>query len=150
MARYSESVIETARGYYVIEGKSLEQISKLLDIPLKTCYNWRNKYKWDDDIRNGGGLSLYLEMQQQLVEGIKEALAGKKLTDPATTDSLWKLEKLIEKRMPQRVMLSNIFKFVEDMVNYFVGSQESQEFMEKLHEHVPKFADYLRKKYTNE
>ena len=150
MAKYNESVIETARGYYVVEGKTLDQISKLLDIPLKTMYNWQKKYKWDEDIKSGGGLSLYLEMQQQLVAAIKDALANKTLTDPATTDSLWKLEKLIEKRMPQRVMLSNIFKFVEDTVHYFIESGEDNDFMGKIHGHIPKLADYLRKKYTNE
>ncbi|MDD4310646.1 MAG: hypothetical protein PHO32_09720, partial [Candidatus Cloacimonetes bacterium] len=134
----------------VVEGKSIEQIVTLLNIPPKTLYNWARKYKWDDDIKNGGGLSLYLEMQKQFVQKVKESIANNNLTDPSTTDSLWKLAKLIEKQMPQRVMLSNIFQFVEDMVNYFINAQLSNEFMELLHEHTPKFADFLRKRYTNE
>lgn len=150
MAKSNESLISTAREYYVLQGKKLDQIAELLNIPLKTLYNWKKKFNWDNDIRVGGSLSLYLEMQQQLVEAIKDALANGTLTDPATTDSLWKLEKLIEKRMPQRVMLSNIYSFVEDTVNYFINCGESNEFLTKIHEHLPQLADYLRKKYTNE
>lgn len=150
MPRYDKSVVDTARGFYVVEGKSIEQIVTLLNIPMKTLYNWARKYKWDDDIKNGGGLSLYLEMQKQFVLKIKEAIDKNTLTDPATTDSLWKLAKLIEKQMPQRVMLSNIFQFVEDMITYFINAELPNEYMELLHEHTPKFADYLRKKYTNE
>lgn len=150
MAKYNESVIETARGYYVLEGKTLEQIQGLLSIPLKTLYNWKNKFAWDEDIKNGGGLSIYLEMQQQFVQKIKESMNNGTLTDPGTVDSLWKLAKLLEKMMPQRVMLSNIFKFMEDMVHYFINSEEENEFMSKIHAHIPKLADYLRKKYTND
>jgi len=150
MVKYSESVIETARSYYVLEGKKIDEIHVLLGVPLKTLYNWQKKYKWDDDIKNGGGLSIYLEMQQQFVSKIKESMNNGTLADPATVDSLWKLAKLLERMMPQRVMLSNIFKFVEDTVHYFINSDEDNDFMGKIHAHIPKLADYLRKKYTSE
>lgn len=148
--KYDHSVIETARTYYVLEGKTIEQISTLLRIPHKTIWNWAKKGGWDQDIQNSGGLNLYLEIQKQFVEKIREVSNNGTLTDPSVTDSLWKLAKLMERMMPKKVMLSNIFKFMEDMVMYFVDCQIEGDFMGHLHEHVPKFADYLRKKYTNE
>lgn len=150
MARYSDSVVETARQYYVLEGKSVTQICETLKLPLKTVYNWVKKYEWDKDIHLSGGFNLFLEMQKQFVERIKLACDRDELTDPGTVDSLWKLAKLLEKMMPKRMQLSNLFKFMEDLVTYFIGTGEDEEFMTKLHQHVPQFADYLRKKYTTE
>lgn len=150
MGKYSESVIETARQYYVLEGKTYQQISEVLRIPVKTVWNWIKKYEWDKDIRNAGGFNLFLEMQKQFVAKIKEAIDAETLTDPGTVDSLWKLAKLMERMMPKRMQLSNLFQFVEDLVGYFVASGEDADFLAKLHYHVPHFADYLRKKYTTE
>lgn len=150
MARYSESVIETARQYYVLEGKAVAAISEALKIPLKTVYNWVRKYGWDNDIRNSGGFNLFLEMQKSFIDKIRESIELGALTDPATVDSLWKLAKLMERMMPKRMQLSNLFGFMEDMVGYFVNSGEDEDFMVVLHRHVPLFADYLRKKYTSE
>jgi hypothetical protein len=143
MANYKESVIETARGLYVVEGKTVQQVSELLKIP-------QHKFEWDKDIRSGGGFNLFLEMQKQFVAKIEQAVELEKLTDPAMVDSLWKLAKLMERMMPAKIRLSNIFMFLEDMVTYFVNCGESQEFMERLHKQVPLLADWLRKKYTNE
>jgi len=147
---YKQSVIETARQFYVLEGKTVEQISSTLQIPLKTCYNWVRKYEWDKDIRTYGGVGMFLEMQKQFMEQVKLAIDEKKFADPSTADALWKTGKLMEKFAPQKVMLSNIFQFLDDMTNYFVAKVESSVFMEIYQTQLPELADWLRKKYTSE
>jgi hypothetical protein len=147
---YKQSVIEMARGLYVLEGKTTQQISEMLAIPHKTVWNWVRKFEWDKDIQNGGTVSLWLEMQKQFQAQIKLALEQDRFADPATADALLKTSKLMEKMMPQKMLLSNIFKFLEDMTNFFVAQVANPEFMEIYQEKLPALADWLRAKYTNE
>ena len=147
---YKKSVIETARTFYVLEGKTLNQIAEMMGIPHKTVWNWAKKFGWDEDIRSGGNVSLFLEMQKQFQSAIKRAIDQDKFADPSTADALWKTAKIMEKMMPERMMLSNIFKFLEDLTNFYVANVESPEFMEIYQAQLPKLADWLRNKYTNE
>lgn len=147
---YKKSVIETARTFYVLEGKTLNQIAEMMGIPHKTVWNWAKKFGWDEDIRSGGNVSLFLEMQKQFQSAIKHAIDQDKFADPSTADALWKTAKIMEKMMPERMMLSNIFKFLEDLTNFYVANVESPEFMEIYQAQLPKLADWLRNKYTNE
>jgi len=147
---YKRSVIETARQFYVLEGKTTQQIAELLALPHRTVCNWQRKFDWDKDIRNGGNVSLFLEMQKQFQAAIKLAIDQDRFADPGTADALWKTAKIMEKLAPQKMMLSNIFKFLEDMTNFYVAQVDSPEFMEIYQAQLPKLADFLRSKYTNE
>lgn len=147
---YKQSVIETARQFYVLEGKTTQQISDILKIPHKTVYNWVKRHGWDEDIRNGGNVSLFLEMQKQFQAAIQKALNEEKFADPSTADALWKTAKIMERLMPEKMMLSNIFKFLEDLTTFFVAKIESPEFMEQYQSVLPDLGDWLRKKYTND
>lgn len=147
---YKQSVIETARQFYVLEGKTVDQISQGLNIPLKTVYNWVRKYEWDKDIKNAGNVGLYLEMQRQFQAKIQEAIDAGRFADPSTADALWKTAKIMERMAPQKMMLSNIFNFLEDLTTYFTAKVDDADFMEKYKSVLPELADWLRKKYTNE
>jgi transposase-like protein len=147
---YKQSVIETARQFYVLEGKTVEQISTALGIPLKTCYNWVRRFEWDKDIRSGSNVGLYLEMQRQFQAAIQLAIEQDRFADASTADALWKTAKIMEKMAPQKMMLSNIFNFLEDLTTYFVAKIDDAEFMERYQAVLPELGDWLRKKYTNE
>jgi transposase len=147
---YKKSVIETARQFYVLEGKTTQQISDILKIPHKTVWNWVKKFEWDQDIRNGGNVSLYLEMQKQLQVEIKLALDQGRFAQAGTADGLWKVLKIMEKLLPEKMMLSNIFKFLEDTTQFFVANVADGAFMEIYQAQLPNLADWLRQKYTNE
>jgi len=147
---YKVQTIETARQFYIVEGKSPREIAEVMKIPVRCVYNWIKKGEWDKDIRDGSGLALSMEMERQFVGEIRKALDEERLTDPATADALWKIAKMMEKMRPKRVMLSNVFSFMEDAVNYFVNNENDGEWLEKLHKHIPLLADWLRRKYAGD
>ena len=147
---YKKSVIDAAKHLYMLEGKTIKQISKELSVPERTIWNWIKKYEWDKDISSATGFNLLLEMQKKFAEKVEEVIKNGTLTDSAVADSLWKIAKLMERMMPKRMQLSNLFQFMDDMVSYFSISGESPEFLKRIQEHIPKLGDYLRKKYMSE
>jgi hypothetical protein len=148
--KYEIQTRETARRIYVIEGKSVAEIADLLGIPVRTIHHWRVNKKWDKEIEDSGTINLYMEMQKQFIVAVKAAIEEGKLTDPATADALWKTAKLMERMMPAKVLLSNIFSFLEDLTKFFVAHVDNPEFMEIYQSQLPQLADWLRAKYTNE
>lgn len=150
VTRYDKKTIETARQFYIIEGRSIAEISEILGLPVRTLHNWRVNKKWDREIQDGGNVSLYLNMQKQFVVAVKKAIDEGKLADPSTADSLWKTAKLMDRLMPAKVLLSNIFSFLEDLTKFFVAHVDNPEFLEIYQAQLPQLADWLRAKYTNE
>lgn len=147
---YKKDTKELARRMYAVEGKSVADISTAMGIPVFTLYKWKTTYEWDKDIANGGNVSLYMNMQRQFTAAIQKAIDEGKLADPSTADSLWKTAKLMDRLMPEKVLLSNIFSFLEDLTGFFVANVGAPEFMEIYQQLLPKLADFLRGKYTNE
>lgn len=144
---YKKSVVEAAKHMYMVEGKTARYISDKLGVAEKTVYNWIKRHDWNRDIASPTGFNLLLDMQKEFAAKIKEVTEDGTLTDPAVADSLWKVAKLMERMAPQRVQLSNLFQFMNDMVSYFSISGESEEFLKILQAHIPKLGDFLRKKY---
>jgi hypothetical protein len=95
-------------------------------------------------------VSLWLNMQKQFAAAVAKAIDEGNLADPSTADALWKTAKLMDRLMPEKVLLSNIFRFLEDLTNFFVAQVEDAHFMEVFQKCLPKLADFLRNKYTNE
>lgn len=147
---YKKDTKELARRMYVVEGKSVADIAAAMGIPVFTLHKWKVKFDWDKDISNGGNVSLYMNMQSQFTVAIQKAIDEGKLADPSTADSLWKTAKLMDRLMPEKVLLSNIFSFLEDLTSFFVANVASPEFMEIYQGFLPKLADFLRVKYSNE
>lgn len=147
---YKKATIELARRYYVVEGKTISQISQVIGVPETTIYKWQRREQWDKDVADGGNVSLWLNMQKQFAQAVKTAIDENKLTDPSTADSLWKTAKLMDRLMPEKVMLSNIFNFLEDITRFFATVAGDTEFLERFQDLLPDLADHLRQKYTTE
>ena len=140
-----------ARTLYVVEGKTVEEICNVMNIPNRTVWNWKIKGQWDKELaENNGNVSLFLEMQRQFATAIKNAINDNKLADPATADALWKTAKLMDRLLPEKMLLANLFSFLEDMTNYFVNNVMDVEFMDKFKEHIKPLSDHLRAKYTKD
>jgi transposase-like protein len=147
---YKKATIELARRYYVVEGKTISQISQVIGVPETTIYKWQRREQWDKDVADAGNVSLWLNMQKQFAQAVKTAIDENKLTDPSTADSLWKTAKLMDRLMPEKVMLSNIFNFLEDITRFFATVAGDTEFLERFQDLLPDLADHLRQKYTTE
>jgi len=146
---YKKSIKEHAQGLYVIEGKSISDISNLLNIPEKTLYRWKHQYNWDSAV-GSGTINLVGEMQKAFYGKVQEAIQNGKLTDPSTADSLYKTSKLMEKLLPKKMMLANIFNMMDDIVAYSKSYIEDDVFIERLGKYLPEIADHLRKKYSED
>jgi hypothetical protein len=147
---YKKAVKEHAKSLYVLDGKPLEEISKIISVPLKTLYGWRKKNNWDDAITYGGTINLVAEMQKAFAEAVKKAIESDTLTSPAVADSLYKTSKLMEKLLPKKMMLANIFNMFEDIVMYAKTYIDNDRFIDDLTKYLPEIADFLRKKYSEE
>jgi hypothetical protein len=147
---YKKTTVEMARRFYVVEGKTMRDIAEVMGIPETTLYKWQRKNNWNQDVANGGNVSLWLNMQKQFSVAVQNAVSEGKLTDPSTADALWKTAKLMDRLMPEKVMLSNIFSFLEDVTRFFASAVGDSEWLVKFQELLPDLADHLREKYTSE
>jgi transposase len=146
---YKQKIIKQAEQMYIVEGKSCQQISDVLNINLKTIYIWRTKYGWDKVIRDSGNIGLAMELQKSFTESIQKAIKEGKLTDPATADALWKTSKLMEKLLPEKILLSNIYNFLEDVVNFAREQVDDDAFKNGLTRYLPEIAEHLKRKYCD-
>jgi hypothetical protein len=145
--RYKNAIKEHAQSLYVIEGKSIGYIASMMKIPEKTLYRWKHQYKWDSAV-GSGTINLVGEMQKAFYNKVQEAIQNGSLTDPSTADSLYKTSKLMEKLLPKKMMLANIFSMLEDIISYTRTYIEDDRFIEALGKYLPEIADFLRKKYS--
>lgn len=152
---HSKRIIEIAKNLFVIEDRDPKEITELIleqtgeVVSEAAIYRWRKKYNWDKYIQQGGNISLAMELQKQYYEELQKAIDEKKLTDPKTADSLIKMANVLEKLMPKKTLLANIFIFMEETVNYFSGHIEDENFIKKFQKYIPELSDHLRKKYTS-
>ncbi len=145
---YKNIIKDHAQRLYVIEAKTLPQISKVLGVPEATLYRWKIKYKWDAALQAGGTINLVSEMQKAFYNKVQEAITEGKLTDPGTADSLYKTSKLMEKLLPKKMMLANIFNMLEDIISYSKSYIDDDKFIDLLGKYLPEIADFLRNKYS--
>lgn len=145
---YKKADINKAKQFYVIEGQKIEDIAKIMKIPLKTVYAWKKKGEWDKALRSTGNIGMAMEMQKAFEEEIQQAITEKRLTDPSTADALYKTSKLMEKLLPKKIMLANIFNLLEDVTNY-VKTVGNDKFLNDWIKYLPEVSDFLRKKYND-
>ena len=134
--------------FYVAEGKSIAQISKIMKIPEKTIYKWKLKLEWDAKIKSTGGVGLGIEFQKAFEDAVRKAIKEKKLGEPATADALYKLLAMSQKFTPKKMMLANIFSMLEDITNYLKMKVEDDKFINEWAKYLPEISDFLRKKYN--
>lgn len=136
-----------AQNLYVIEGKTVEDISKILKIPTQTLYRWRYENGWDNSLKQGGSLGMAIKLQESLMNDIRKAIENGNLTEPQTADAIYKTSKLIEKFLPKKTMLANIFNMLQDVTTY-IRNLGDDKFVSVWVKYLPEISDFLRKKYN--
>jgi len=144
---YSQEVIAKCEYKFVYEGKTGEQIEKETGVPMGTVYRWKNKYSWDNLIKDGGQIGIALKVQKEFIEEIRTAITQGKMTDPGTVDRLTKLSKVVERLMPKATTLSNIYNLFEALVE-FVTNHSDERFIKLFQKYTLEMSDYLRSKFT--
>ncbi|MFA7543523.1 MAG: hypothetical protein WCY84_04040, partial [Candidatus Cloacimonadaceae bacterium] len=84
-----------------VEGKSLDTISTVLGIPLKTLYNWRKKNDWDSRMRIGN-IDIAISIEQEIYKLLQKMIENESIGNPAEVDKLAKLTKVLERINPSR------------------------------------------------
>ena len=137
-----------AKELYCVEGKKVKEIAKILNIPTKTLYKWKLSDEWDNALKQAGNVGMALELQKQFMEEVKNAIDENRLAEPKTADALYKTSKLMEKLLPKKVMLANIYNMLEDITNY-IKTLGNDKFMNYWTTFLPEISDFLRKKYND-
>jgi hypothetical protein len=145
--KHSIDTKNKAQQLYVIEGKNLADIENLTGVPYKTLQRWKAEDSWDDALKQSGNIGLQMALQQNFITAIQEAIKNNSLSDPSTADSLYKLSKLMDKMLPQKTLLSNIFNMLESTTNY-IRTLKDEKFINDWVKYLPEISDYLRKKYN--
>jgi transposase-like protein len=95
---YSQVQKDSALAQF-IEGKSLDEVSRVLNVPLKTLYNWRKKYDWDSRMRIGN-IDIAITVEQEIYKLLQKMIENESIGDPAQVDKLSKLSKVLERINP--------------------------------------------------
>lgn len=142
-------VKEQAERLYVMEGKSIAEISTVLRIGQQTIYGWKKKFEWDKAIRASGTIGLSIELTKALTKAITKAINDGTIADPKTADALLKIMLVAEKITPGKVMLSNIYNMIEDITHYIQTKSGDDDFLMLWAKHVREISDELRSKYAS-
>jgi hypothetical protein len=136
---------ELCKQLYLIEGKTPEQIAGLTKVALRTILRWRKQEEWDKMLRSGN-IELSLQLENELMQTINNAIKDNKLADPKTADTLVKLQKVIQSLRPKRQILANLLLFLEELANY-AGSANDPAFLDGVQKHLPGIADHIKNRY---
>jgi hypothetical protein len=124
-----------------------EEIRKKLNIKsLKTIYSWKANEHWDDVVKKFSPIQLVTDMQSGLYAEIQKAINDQKLTDPKVADALYKVSAVMEKLVPQKVMLANIMAMLEYQSNW-IKKNCSPKFALEWAKNLPEMADQMRAFY---
>jgi len=139
-------IAEQAKIMYLDEQMKLVTIAKKLGKSLKQITLWKKENKWEEEMKLFGNIALSRAVHKMYLETVKNAVSDKTLTDPATTDKLSKLLKLVENLNPKRIMLGNIFQLLQDLTIAVIKIGDDQ-FSSNFQKYLPDMADLLREKY---
>jgi hypothetical protein len=125
-----------------IQRKSLAQIHEITGIPLRSLYNLKHKYDWDSYLRIGN-IELAKKAEEEFFKEINKAIEQDRLGDPGTVDKLTKLGKVLERLLPKRQLLNNIYSILEAQTDYInrLGNPELAQLWQK---HLAPLAEHLR------
>lgn len=136
---------EFCKQLYLIDGKSIDEISRVTQIPYRTILNWRKKESWDSQLRTGN-IELSLHFEKELITVINKAIEDNTLSDPKIADTISKLQKVANSLRPQRQILGNLLLFIEELANYASNANDAA-FLRGVQKHLPSIADHIKDKY---
>jgi len=144
---YKKIIKDHAKDLY-LQGRTIPEVTKILDIPERTIMRWKKKYKWEDSEKSVSPLALVYQLQEAFNNKLQEALNDDTLGNPAVADSLVKLAKIMDRTIPKKIMLANILNMLTDVTAYFRNHVEDDAFIDQFSRYIPEIADFLKNKYT--
>jgi len=124
------------------EGKSMEQISQLLSVPIKTLYNWKSKYEWQQYLRIGN-IEIACSVEQELYKLVKRMVDNESIGNPAEVDKLAKLTKSLERLAPNRQILNSLFRILEGITDY-VNLAHDPDLSKVWQKHLRPIGEHLK------
>jgi hypothetical protein len=138
---YSQITKDCALNHF-IEGKPLEEISTILDVPLKTLYNWRKRYDWDSHLRIGN-IEIARNIEQEMYKLVQKMIDNESIGDPAQVDKLAKLTKVMERISPNRQIYNSLYRLLEGITDY-VNRARDPELTKVWQKHLRAIGEHLR------
>ena len=131
---------------HFIEGKSLAQISNILNVPLKTLYNWKYKYDWASFLRIGN-IEIAMSVEQEMYRLVQTMINNNTIGDPAQVDKLVKLTKALERLSPNRQILNSLYRILEAITDY-VNLAQDPIFAKSWQKHLKPLSQHLKKVFS--
>lgn len=110
---------------HFVEGKCLAEISSVLNVPLKTLYNWKSKYDWNSFLRMGN-IEITMSIEQEIYKLVKTMINNESIGDPVAVDKLAKLTKALDRLSPNRQILNSLFRILEGITDYVNRAHDSE------------------------
>jgi hypothetical protein len=125
-----------------IEGKSLDEVSRVLNVPLKTLYNWRHKYDWDSHLRIGN-IEIARNIEMEMYKLVRSMIDNESIGNPAEVDKLVKLTKVLERISPSRQIYNSLFRLLEGITDY-VNRARDPELTKVWQKHLRPISEHLK------
>lgn len=113
---FSQSTKDCALQHF-IEGKPPAEIASLLNVPLKTIYNWKSKGDWTSYLRIGN-MEVARNVEMEIYKLVQKMCASEQFGNPADVDKLAKLTKALDRLSPNRQILNSLFRILEGITDY--------------------------------
>ncbi len=143
---YKKATKAIARNLFM-EGKPVEKIAEIMNIPPKTIYNWKNKEGWDTEFTNASSISIVNELFIGIMEQLQEMLASKELFNSKKADAVNKILNAMKRIAPEKALLSNMLTMFQDILSYANNNIEDRDFVDKLTDYAEEFSNHLKDKY---
>ncbi len=131
---------------YVVEGKSINEIAELTGKALSNLYKWKKQDKWDDKCITGS-VELSVTLEQKLLAKIKEFTDNDTLINNA--DALSKLQKIVDRLRPEKVLLSSMYAFLKAITSFIMKTRD-QVLIDKWTLILPDISNHLRELFTKD
>jgi len=125
-----------------VEGKSLDTISTVLGIPLKTLYNWRKKNDWDSRMRIGN-IDIAISIEQEIYKLLQKMIENESIGNPAEVDKLAKLTKVLERINPSRQIYNSLYRLLDGVTDY-VNRAGDPELTKVWQKHLRPLGEHLK------
>lgn len=129
-----------------LEGRKMAEISKELQIPPRTLYNWRREMDWDK-YKRVGNISIAKVVELQLYQMIHDMADNDLMGDPSEVDKLAKLTKVLDRLNPSRQVYNSLFTFLQAITEYVNRSRDT-ELVSAWKMHIEPISEHLKTKFA--
>ena len=102
-----------------LEGENTKEIEKVTGISKSTLDKWKAAENWDSEVTVYSTLQLANDMQTEFRKEVYKAMKEGKLTDSKTADALNKVAGIMDRLIPEKVLLANLMRMLKDETEFF-------------------------------